>query len=640
MGRQDIKPDLSPEATRRFTKALLEDLRALEEVLARGMVEEGIHRIGAEQEMVLVDRAWRPAPVALEVLERLGDPRFTTELARFNLEVNLLPLELRDDCFSQVEGQLRALLDKAYEAAQQEGASIVLTGILPSLSKTDLSLDNITPYARYDALNEATSKLRGGAPYRLRIEGADSLHLEHDSVMLEACNTSFQVHLQVGAQEFPTFYNVAQAIAAPVLASCANSPLLFGRRLWRETRIALFQQSIDTRRATPHLRDLSPRVRFGSHWIEHSVLELFQEDVARFPVLIAMPLDDDPFEALQQGLAPSLSALCLHNSTVYSWNRPCYGVADGVPHLRIECRYIPSGPSVADEMANAAFWIGCMLGGVQTLGDVAGRLDFDDAKANFVAASRYGLKTGFTWMDSQSVSAQQLLIDTLIPMAAEGLASAGVTDGDISKYLDVIAARVESGHTGAWWLVTSFQQMKSLGTGGERLAALTAATVDRQRTGRPVHEWESAEIREAGESGDLYSRVEQFMTTDLFTVSEDDLVDRVAFLMDRKQLRQVVIEDMEHNLVGIVSYRSLVRLLAQGGPPAGEALAVKEIMSRDPHTVAPETLTMDAIELMREHRVSALPVLKDGKLVGLVTEQSFMRIAQDLLEKRLRESTS
>ncbi len=454
--------------------------------------------------------------------------------------------------------------------------------------------------------------------------------------MLEAANTSFQVHLQVGATDFARFYNVAQAISAPVLAASVNSPLLFGKRLWRETRIALFQQSIDTWIATPHLRDHSPRVRFGNRWIENSVLELFQEDVARFPVLIAMPINDNPFEALDAGQTPPLSALGLHNSTVYSWNRPCYGVHNGVPHLRIECRYIAAGPSVLDEMANAAFWVGCMLGGAKVFHDVPKRLDFDEAKANFVAAGRYGLKAGLTWFDNQAINAQELILDVLLPIAREGLLEATVDEDDVTRLLDIIEGRVSTGRTGAWWLVRSFQQMKAAGTSGERLVALTAATADRQGSGRPVHEWETAKIDEAGDSRELFSRVEQFMVTDLFTVSEDELVDRVAFLMDRKQLRQVLIEDAGHSLVGIVSYRSLVRLLAEGGARHNEALAVKEIMSVDPLSVAPETPTMEAIELMREHRVSALPVLKDGKLVGLVTEQSFMNVAKDLLENRLR----
>jgi len=218
------------------------------------------------------------------------------------------------------------------------------------------------------------------------------------------------------------------------------------------------------------------------------------------------------------------------------------------------------------------------------------------------------------------------------------LLEAQVDEVDVTRLLNVIEARVKTGRTGAWWMVTSFQQMKAIGTSGGRLAALTAATLDRQSTGRPVHEWETAKIGEAGDSRDLFSRVEQFMVTDLFTVSQDELVDRVAFLMDQKQLRHVLIEDTGHNLVGIVSYRSLVRLLAEGGVRQDEPLAVSKIMSSDPLSVAPETPTMEAIELMREHRVSALPVLKDGKLVGLVTEQSFMNVAKDLLEDRLRGS--
>ncbi len=635
MGVHDVVPDLSAEGTRRFTKAVLHDLHALEELLARGMIECCPRRLGAEQELFLIGDTGRVAPVATEGLARLDDDRFTTELARFNLEMNLPPVELAGSCFRELEDTLAAMLQQVRDAARLEGARPVMTGILPSLGKSDLSLDNITPFARYRALNDATGRLRGGAPYTLRLEGADSLHIEHDSVMLEACNTSFQIHLQVGHEEFGPVYNAAQALAGPVLASAANSPLLFGRRLWRETRIALFQQSIDTRRATPHLRELTPRVRFGDRWVERSVLELFQEDVARFPVLLTRPVSEDAMAKLEAGEPPLLQALQLHNSTVYSWNRPCYGVLDGKPHLRIECRYLAAGPSIADEVANAAFWCGVVLGLLDEVGDVSDRMEFDDARANFVAAARYGLKTGFTWLDGATVSASDLILDTLLPMAAEGLRDVGIAESEIQARLGVVEARVASGRTGANWLVESFGRLKDAGSMAERLTALTMVTADRQAEGLPVHQWPPAELGGSHGWEGAHARVEQVMTTELFTVTEDELVDRVAFMMDRKQLRQVLIEDTEHNLVGIVSYRSIVRLLAQGGLTPTEALPVRSVMSVDPVSVTPETPSVDAIELMRKHRVSALPVIKDGKLVGLVSEQSFMAVAQDLLRQKL-----
>lgn len=637
MGRQDIRTDLDPAAARGFTKQVLDDLRALGHMVAEGLIESGTRRIGAEQEVFLVDRGWRPLPVALPILDGLAGQEFTTEIGSFNLEINLPPLRLGGACFAALERQVTEFLATLRRKAAAHGAQVVLTGILPTIAKSDLTLENITPRERYRALNDALTRMSGGY-YRLHIQGTDELHIEHDSVMLEACNNSFQVHLQVGADEFPRMYNVAQAIAAPVLAAAVNSPLLFGKRLWAETRIALFQQAIDTRAATPHVRDLTPRVRFGERWVRHSVLELFQEDVARIPVLLVSPATERPFDVLQAGGVPALHALQVFNSTVYRWNRPCYGVTDGKPHLRIECRILPAGPSVVDEVANAAFWVGLMLGGAEAYGDVADRLDFDDARANLLAAARRGLNAGFTWTNRESVGARELLLDELLPIAHAGLERGGVALADRDRYLGVIASRVESGQTGTRWLLRSLAGMARAGTRTERLAALTAATARRQESGAPGHEWSLAEIDEGGGWRHNYLRVEHYMTTDLYTVKEDELVDLAAFLMDWKHVRQVPVEDDARRLVGLVSYGAVLRLLADA-PRDGRAVTVpvKEIMDRNPLTVRPDTPTLEAIRLMREQRVSCLPVVQDGTLVGIVSVGDFAPIAERLLEEKLDE---
>jgi len=341
MGSHEIQPLHRSEDLRVFMRCLLADLRALEQMLESGMIEAGVRRIGAEQELVFVDDHARPAPVALEVLEDLDDPCFTTELARFNLEFNLDPMSFGGLCLSELEGQLDARLDEARAAAARHGAEPILAGILPTLQKSDLTLDNMTPKPRYKALNDTLTRLRGSA-YEFRFTGTDELIIKHDSVMLESCNTSFQVHFQVSAEEFPRFYNAAQAVAGPTLAAAVNSPLLFGRRLWKETRIALFQQALDTRAAGLQLQERRPRVSFGSSWVRRCVTEIFQEDIARFRVLLGRAVDEDPLAVLADGRIPPLTALQLHNGTVYRWTRPCYGITDGKPHLRIENRILPS----------------------------------------------------------------------------------------------------------------------------------------------------------------------------------------------------------------------------------------------------------------------------------------------------------
>jgi CBS domain-containing protein/gamma-glutamylcysteine synthetase len=574
--------------------------------------------------------------VATEVLERLGGAPFVTELARFNLEFNLDPVRLAGSCFSRVREEMERHLAKVVAAAGESGCGVVLAGILPTLTKSDLTLNSMMPIERYRALNEAMTRMRGGS-YRLQITGLDELHLEHDSMMLEACNTSAQVHLQVGAGEFARFYNIAQALTGPILAPAVNSPLLFGKRLWSETRIALFQQSIDTRSTMVHMRELQPRVRFGDGWLDSGVTELFEEDVAHFRVLLTTEVEENPIAVLDQGGVPELRALQLHNSTVYRWNRPCYGIWNGEPHLRIECRVLPAGPSVMDEVANAALWIGAVLGGAEVYGDIRQKLPFDAARANFMAAARMGTGAGFLWFDQATVSAPDLLEKEIIPLARKGLEGAGVDAGDVDLYLGIVQERIRGRTTGAAWLLRSLDAMGAEGTAAERLAALTGASANRQRGGRPVHEWLLARLEEAGDWVPNFQTVAQYMTTSLFTVHEDELVDLAAFLMDRNAIRHVLVENDDHELVGVVSYRSLLRMIARGKNPTIDPVSVSAVMIEDPVTVTPETPTLEAIDLMRERRVSSLPVVSDGKLVGIVTETDFMPIAYQLLSEALRK---
>ncbi len=634
MGRQDLSSNLNPEEFRVFTRALLRDLRALERMLAEERFESGIRRIGAEQELFLVDRGFRPAPVAPQVLENLNNPAFTTELAQFNMEINLPPAELTGRCFSQLEATLGAMIQQTRAAAQPLGADVILTGILPTLMTSDLRMENLTPRERYFALNDVLTRASGGR-YQVHIQGTDELRIQHDSVMLEGCNTSFQVHLQVSAAEFARRYNVAQAIAGPVLAAAVNSPLLFGRRLWSETRIPLFQRSLDTRASTPSARDLTPRVRFGEHWVRKSVVELFQEDIARIPALFGMDAPEDPMESLARGEVPELRSLQLYNSTVYKWNRPCYGWGAEAPHLRIECRIFPSGPTIVDEVANAAFWIGLMCGGEDAWGDVTTQLSFDDARANFLAAARRGLKAGFTWFGGRAVSAPDLIIQELIPIARDGLRTAGIAAQDIDRYLGVLEARVTTGCTGAAWLEDSLVAMGRSGTRTERLTALTASMARQQQDGIAAHLWEPAVIQDGGGWRHNYQRVEQFMTTELFTVGADEVVDLAALVMDWKRVRQIPVEDDQHRLVGLVSYGAVLRLLA-GCHSSDEACQpVRSIMDPEPLTVSPGTTTLDAIRLMRAHMVTCLPVVAQGTLVGIVTHDDLVPIAERLLEEKM-----
>lgn len=635
MGEQDVR-ELDAERLREFTRKLLADLRALELLLDHGFVETGVRRIGVEQELFLVDRRWRPAPVAMELIERIGDGHFTTELARFNLEFNSDPLVFAGDCLSRLERQMDELLGKARVAADELGIELVMVGILPTLEKSDLTLANMTPKPRYFALNDAMRRLRG-SDYEFHIKGLDELIVSHDSVMVEACNTSFQTHFQVGPEEFVELYNLTLALAAPVLAVACNSPLLFGRRLWRETRIALFQQSVDHRAATPHLREQAPRVSFGRRWLDGSVLEVFREDIARFRVLLAAEIDEDPFATIRANRIPELQALRLHNGTIYRWARPCYGILDGKAHLRIENRILPAGPSLCDEVANAAFWYGLLAGASRQYGDIRAHLDFDRVQENFLAAARLGLRARFGWLERDDVPAEELVLGELLPLAREGLRVKGIDGADADRYLGVVEERVRAGRGGAQWQLDSLAAMRGEGLAAERLAALTAATTAEQRKGHPVHEWPLARLADAGGWEQHFTRVEQFMSTDLFTVGPEDVVDLVAAIMDWKNIHYVPVEDAHHRLLGLVTHRQLLRLLGQGSSaPGARPLPVAEVMKRELVTAPPGMSALEAMALMRERRVGCLPVVQEGRLTGIVTEHDFLRVAGQLLEHELR----
>ena len=282
-----------------------------------------------------------------------------------------------------------------------------------------------------------------------------------------------------------------------------------------------------------------------------------------FRVLLAEKVKEDPLQLLQDGEVPGLKALTFFNGTIYRWNRPCYGVMDGKPHLRIESRVLPSGPTVLDEVANGAFWTGLVLGVAEEVGDVTERMDFDEARSNFIDAARRGLNAGFEWFDGESVDAKTLILERLLPMAERSLKKAGVDEGDVSRYLGVIGERVETGQNGSVWTLRSAANLKDKGTRSERLAAFTATALRLQKEGNPVHEWELAELTEAGGWQKTFLRVGQYMNTDLFTVNEDELLELAAFLMDRKQIRHVAVEDHQHRLVGLVSEREFMPIAYQ-----------------------------------------------------------------------------
>ncbi len=354
MGDKKVTTEYDDTQMRNFTLGVLNDLQALEVMLEGGLFEETERRIGAEQEMFLVDPAMRPAPLAIEVIETARDGRLTTEIGKFNLEANLTPREFNGDCLRLMENELNEIIDVVRNAAGKFDASVVLAGILPTIQLSDLTQDNLTPNPRYNEIDRVVTMLHGG-DRNIHIQGLDELQLTLQDTFIEFCNTSFQDPSSGRAKDFVRYYNWAQAIAAPVLASAVNSPILLKHRLWHETRLALFQHATDTRSHIHKERNQPPRVNFGERWVTDSIIEVLREDAIRFRILLTQAVEENSLEVLAKGGIPQLAAWRLHNGTIWRWNRPCYGIVDGKPGLRIEARYLPAGPSVVDEMANSGF---------------------------------------------------------------------------------------------------------------------------------------------------------------------------------------------------------------------------------------------------------------------------------------------
>lgn len=628
MSTGTIQQLISSDGKKNFLKCLMKDLRAMHYMLENEWFESDITRIGAEQEMVLVDReSYRPACIAPEVLEKTKHlPYLGGELARFNLESNMDPLVFEKDCFSVMHRELNHQISSIDKILEEFNARIVLTGILPTLQKKDLKIENLTPKDRYYALVDSINRELKGNAYELRLSGIDELMIRHDSPLLEACNTSFQVHLQVSPAEFSKMYNMALALTGPVLAISANSSLVFGRRLWHENRIALFQQSIDTRTSHDHLREKSPRVNFGNDWAHNSIMDIYREDIARFNVLMGFEIDEDSIEKVKDKVIPELYALRMHNSTVYRWNRPCYGISDtGKPHLRIENRVIPSGPTVIDEVANAAFWLGAMKGMDLAYDDMRRYMSYEDVRDNFFKAATHGVDSKFNWCGDSKISASDLILQEILPIAKSGLKHMKINEADIDTYMGVIEERAKKHTNGARWSLRAFTALKKISSSDEALTTLTATMVENQNQDTPVSGWPMPSLIRTEKYQPIHMRIEQFMETDLITVRKDDIIDLVAEIMDWKRVRYLPVEDPNGQLVGLMTSRRVLRYYAH--EKINELpVAVEDIMIKDPVYVNPDQTIQEALEMMKANNIGGLPVAKNGELIGFVTEIQLLRI--------------
>ncbi len=612
MGEHNVHNHIDQKKRAEFINHLLDDIKALEIMLKQGLIEDDITRIGAEQEFCLVNSNWRPAKNAQEILAAINDRHFTTELARYNLEINLDPLELKGDCFTKLQNELNRLLIKAKKTAANYDTYILLTGILPTIRKHHLELEYMTPNPRYRALNTILRSQRG-SDFELHIRGVDELSIHHESVLFEACNTSFQMHLQIPPKDFVSSYNWAQAISGPILGISTNSPLLFGRELWSETRIALFRQSLDMRRASYALKDQRARVSFSNHWAAGSVAEIFKNDIAYHRIVLSRDIETNALSELKKGNIPKLPALNLHNGTVYRWNRPCYGVGNGKAHVRIENRYIPSGPTTLDEIANFAFWAGVMIGRPSKFDDMPSCMDFRDAKANFIKAARMGKDAILNWM-GRSISIQDLVIKELLPIAYSGLEKAGIDTADQERYLKVIENRAKGIPAGEW-MVRNYRFLQKSKHQDEALRGLTKTIYDNQQNGKPGHEWPLQQIPPEIQEG--ATLVGHIMSTQLFTVDEFDLATLATSIMKWKNIHHVPVESTYGKLCGLLTWTHVKKI--QDAQNDDHQLVVSDIMVKNVITAHPEITIKEAIQLMKKNEIGCLPVVQKEDLVGIIT---------------------
>jgi hypothetical protein len=443
---------------------------------------------GLEVELNLVDGAYQPFLGNMGVLEEIADEAFQTELGAYNIEMNVPPRSLADDAALLLETDLRASLNEAETKANRRGAHIVMVGILPTLAVEHLQGDWMSPSVRYAALNDSILAARG-EDIHLDIHGVERLATFWPSLAPESACTSVQLHLQVAPQEFAPTWNAAQVLAGPQLALGANSPYFLGRELWRETRIELFTQSTDTRPLELKNQGVRPRVWFGERWIT-SIFDLFEENVRYFPALLPEVGEEDPVAELAAGRAPRLQELRLHNGTIYRWNRPVYDLVDGQPHVRVENRVLPAGPTVIDIVANAAFYYGALRVLTEEERPVWSNLTFPTAEENFTECARLGMDATVYWPGVGDVSIDELVLRRLLPMAREGLARWGVSEAAISRYLGVIEGRCLTGRNGAGWQVEVVRRLEERGC--DRPAALSQMLeryCEGMHSNQPVHTW-------------------------------------------------------------------------------------------------------------------------------------------------------
>jgi gamma-glutamyl:cysteine ligase YbdK (ATP-grasp superfamily) len=489
MGREIQAVKFSGEDRRVYREKVRRSLDALARMLQEHLFDDNPAQVGQEIELNLVDSHGTPSMRNADVLDAIANPAWGVEVGQFNLEINVPPRRLAGDALADLEQVVRDDLNAGDEKARGTGTRLIMVGILPTLRKEDVHLGTLSASERFRVLNEQIFAARG-EDMRISIDGAEKLLTHTESITPEAACTSLQLHLQVSPEDFANYWNAAQAAAAVQVALGANSPFLFGRQLWHETRITLFEQATDTRPDELKEQGVRPRVWFGERWIT-SVFDLFEENLRYFPALLPICEDEDPLAVLDGGACPQLAEMSLHNGTVYRWNRPIYALVEGRPHLRVENRVLPAGPSVADVLANAAFYYGLVRTLAEAERPIWTQMSFATAGENLQEAARRGLDAHLYWPGLGEVPAADLVLRRLLPLAREGLGRWGVNPVHSDRLLGFIEQRCLTGQTGAAWQIGTVAAIAEH-SGADRQEALRLMTqryIEHMHTNEPVHTW-------------------------------------------------------------------------------------------------------------------------------------------------------
>jgi len=489
MGRDIQAIKFSGEDRGRYRDKLRRSLEVFATMLREHLFEAEPCQVGLEIELNLVDERGAPSMSNADVLDAIADPAWATELGQFNIEINVPPRRLDGAAVADLEQEVRDSLNTADTKARGTGSRLVMIGILPTLEEKDMHEEVLSANARYKVLNEQIFAARG-EDMRIAIEGPEQLVTHSGSITPEAACTSVQLHVQVSPEAFASYWNAAQAIAGVQVALAANSPFLFGRQLWDETRITLFEQATDTRPDELKYQGVRPRVWFGERWIT-SVFDLFEENIRYFPALLPICEPEDPQAELDRGDCPLLAEMSLHNGTVYRWNRPVYAAVNGVPHLRVENRVLPAGPSVVDVMANAAFYYGLVRTLAESQRPVWTQMSFATAEENLHEAARHGLDAQLYWPGLGDVPVPELVVRRLLPLAADGLSSWGVEPDQAGHLLGIIEQRCVTGQNGAAWQTGTVAALteRSGASRAEALRSMTQRYIEHMHTNEPVHTW-------------------------------------------------------------------------------------------------------------------------------------------------------